>query len=192
MQIYRLLTLLFLLPSMVLAQQSVPISKAEALEKVKGQNHQLKIGEQEVLSAQGDYRQTNAVFLPNIRASHTGMGTTNPLMAFGFRLNQEIVTQADFDPNSLNNPSQINLFATKFEIEQPILNLDGIYQRKAAKAKWDATQLQVDRTEEHTSELQSRGHLVCRLLLEKKKKMKNQVHTNKPYAQPTYTSARAT
>src|SRR5439155_6182594 len=29
-----------------------------------------------------------------------------------------------------------------------------------------------DRSEEHTSELQSRGHLVCRLLLEKKKKKK--------------------
>src|SRR5439155_19108993 len=28
---------------------------------------------------------------------------------------------------------------------------------------------QDDRSEEHTSELQSRGHLVCRLLLEKKK-----------------------
>src|SRR5437870_9081292 len=27
------------------------------------------------------------------------------------------------------------------------------------------------RSEEHTSELQSRGHLVCRLLLEKKKKI---------------------
>src|SRR5439155_5567630 len=29
------------------------------------------------------------------------------------------------------------------------------------------------RSEEHTSELQSRGHLVCRLLLEKKKKINN-------------------
>src|SRR5690625_6714425 len=29
-----------------------------------------------------------------------------------------------------------------------------------------------NRSEEHTSELQSRGHLVCRLLLEKKKGMK--------------------
>src|SRR5690554_7118423 len=29
------------------------------------------------------------------------------------------------------------------------------------------------RSEEHTSELQSRPHLVCRLLLEKKKKKKN-------------------
>src|SRR2546422_7536170 len=32
------------------------------------------------------------------------------------------------------------------------------------------------RSEEHTSELQSRLHLVCRLLLEKKKKKKIDVH----------------
>src|SRR5437870_8258016 len=35
------------------------------------------------------------------------------------------------------------------------------------------------RSEEHTSELQSRGHLVCRLLLEKKKKKTK--HPNKQY-----------
>src|SRR2546422_1833516 len=33
-----------------------------------------------------------------------------------------------------------------------------------------------DRSEEHTSELQSRLHLVCRLLLEKKKKKKRKTH----------------
>src|SRR2546429_3013863 len=33
---------------------------------------------------------------------------------------------------------------------------------------------QLDRSEEHTSELQSRLHLVCRLLLEKKKKNTSQ------------------
>src|SRR5690554_7021462 len=32
------------------------------------------------------------------------------------------------------------------------------------------------RSEEHTSELQSRPHLVCRLLLEKKKKKKKTIH----------------
>src|SRR5690554_7773195 len=32
------------------------------------------------------------------------------------------------------------------------------------------------RSEEHTSELQSRPHLVCRLLLEKKKKNKYNIH----------------
>src|SRR5688572_30904641 len=34
------------------------------------------------------------------------------------------------------------------------------------------------RSEEHTSELQSQSNLVCRLLLEKKKKNKNTTHTN--------------
>src|SRR5690349_22109153 len=33
-----------------------------------------------------------------------------------------------------------------------------------------------DRSEEHTSELQSRRDLVCRLLLEKKKKKKQKLH----------------
>src|SRR5690625_6095729 len=38
-----------------------------------------------------------------------------------------------------------------------------------AKAHGKQAELK-ERSEEHTSELQSRGHLVCRLLLEKKKK----------------------
>src|SRR5437660_3549931 len=42
-------------------------------------------------------------------------------------------------------------------------------------ARRDAT-IGLQRSEEHTSELQSRGHLVCRLLLEKKK-LNNIVHS---------------
>src|SRR5207253_10278255 len=41
----------------------------------------------------------------------------------------------------------------------------------SATQRWDTeSSLVPSRSEEHTSELQSRGHLVCRLLLEKKKK----------------------
>src|SRR5690625_5705968 len=39
---------------------------------------------------------------------------------------------------------------------------------KSQDALIDELNLEQDRSEEHTSELQSRGHLVCRLLLEKK------------------------
>ncbi len=151
MKIKNILTVVGLLPTMVFAQQIVPISKAEVLEKVLQQNNKLKIGQQEVLAAKGDFNQTNAVFLPNITASHSGMATNNPLMAFGSKLNQEIVTQADFDPNKLNNPSQIEIFTTKFEVQQPIINLDGIFQRKAAKAKLHATNLQLARTADYLS-----------------------------------------
>src|SRR5690554_7787216 len=45
------------------------------------------------------------------------------------------------------------------------------------KGKSATTELR--RSEEHTSELQSRPHLVCRLLLEKKKKNKQTTKTNR-------------
>src|SRR5690625_6452389 len=47
------------------------------------------------------------------------------------------------------------------------------------------------RSEEHTSELQSRGHLVCRLLLEKKKQeshIARSVSINARYTYIVYTS----
>src|SRR5260370_29768913 len=40
-------------------------------------------------------------------------------------------------------------------------------------AQWRGAAILEDRSEEHTSELQSHLNLVCRLLLEKKKKKKN-------------------
>src|SRR5690625_6258480 len=53
---------------------------------------------------------------------------------------------------------------------------NGHYDRFRGRLMWPIRDLTGDvvgfgRSEEHTSELQSRGHLVCRLLLEKKKAM---------------------
>ena len=73
---------------------------------------------------------TNSVFLPGIEASHTGVTTNDPLSSFGFKLKQEIVQQADFDPARLNDPGSNENFGTKIEIQQPLLNLDGIYAEK--------------------------------------------------------------
>lgn len=152
-----------LLPSMVFAQQTVPISKAEVLGKVTNQNNKLKIGEQEVSSAKGDFNQTNAIFLPNISTSYTGMATNSPLMAFGFKLNQAVVTQEDFNPANLNNPSKTNMFTTTFEVQQPIINIDGVFQRKAAKAKWEATRLQLERMGDYLSLETERAYMQLQL-----------------------------
>ncbi|WP_203296074.1 TolC family protein [Luteirhabdus pelagi] len=147
---YRILWILFLLVSVsVSAQEVIPISQGEVLEKVSEQNLQLRIAAAESTMAQGDYQQTNAVFLPNITASHTGITTTNPLMAFGSKLNQEVLTQADFNPALLNDPDRIDNFATRIEVQQPLVNMDGIFQRKAAKAKWNAAQFQTQRTSQY-------------------------------------------
>ncbi|RSK40358.1 TolC family protein [Mangrovimonas spongiae] len=140
--------LLFVFTFSVRAQDVVPVTKAEVLSKVSDNNTSIKISKEEFNRAKADYRQTNAVFLPNITASHTGISTTNPLMAFGSKLNQEILTQADFNPALLNDPDQTQNFATKLEIQQPLINVDGIYQRKAAKSKMEAMSLQTQRTED--------------------------------------------
>ncbi len=131
------------------AQQQGTITKQEALQKVAENNYSIKMSQQDVLAAKGDYNQTNAVLLPTIKLSHTGIATTNPLMAFGSKLNQEILTSADFNPSLLNDPSQIEDFATRIEVQQPLINLDGLYQRKAAKAKFNATSFQSERTKEN-------------------------------------------
>ncbi len=131
------------------SQELKPITKSEVLSKVLEQNTSLKISEQEFLKARAEYRQTNSVFLPNISASHSGVATTNPLMAFGTKLNQGILTPEDFNPDLLNNPDEVTGFATKFEIQQPLINLDGFYQRKAAKNKMDAVELQTLRNKDY-------------------------------------------
>lgn len=147
--IYILTFCLLFLNTKLQSQEIVPISKDEVLLKTSERNTSLKISEQEYNEARADYRTTNAVFLPNIAASHTAIATTNPLMAFGSKLNQKILTQADFNPALLNNPSQIENYATKIEILQPLINIDGIYQRKAAKFKMDAMQMQTQRTADY-------------------------------------------
>ena len=131
------------------AQEVKPISKSEVLTQVSENNTSIKISEEEFNQAKADYRQTNAIFLPNITASHTGISTTNPLMAFGSKLNQEILTSNDFNPALLNDPETTQNFATKLEVQQPLINVDGIFQRKAAKSKMEAMSLKTKRTEDY-------------------------------------------
>jgi len=127
------------------SQEIVPITKSMAISKVIEENETIKISEEDFNQSKADYRQTNTVFLPNISVSHTAIATTNPLMAFGSKLNQEIISINDFNPALLNDPSQIQNYATKVQVQQPLINIDGVYQRKAAKAKMNAVSLQSQR-----------------------------------------------
>jgi outer membrane protein TolC len=131
------------------AQDTITISKNELLEKVTDKNLQIKIAEKTLAGAKADYNESNSLFLPKISASHTAMMTTNPLMAFGSKLNQEILTPADFNPALLNDPDKTENYATRIEVLQPLINIDGLYGRKAAKSKMEAFDLQLERTKEY-------------------------------------------
>jgi outer membrane protein TolC len=145
------------------AQDTLTISKNDLLQKVTENNLQIKVAEKSFQSAKAEYRQSNALFLPNINVSHTGISTTNPLMAFGSKLNQEILTASDFNPALLNDPDVTQNFATKIEVQQPLFNLDGLYGRQAAKAKMDAFQLQTERTKEYLELEVSKAYMQLQL-----------------------------
>ncbi|WP_293288376.1 TolC family protein [Flagellimonas sp. MMG031] len=134
---------------LTLAQDHINISLEDVLAKVQESNSSIKVSEQEAQMAKYDYRFSNSIFLPQIAVSHTGLATTNPLMAFGSKLNQAILTQADFNPVLLNDPDQVENYATIVSVEQPLINLDGFYQRKAAKTTMEAKELQAIRTRDY-------------------------------------------
>lgn len=143
--------LLLCIPLGTFAQDTLQITQAELLQKTVEKNIQLKIAQQNNAAAKADYRQTNALFMPSIAASYTGISTTNPLMAFGSKLNQEILSASDFNPDLLNNPTKSKNFATKIEVLQPLINSDGWLARKAAHGKMDAYVLQTARYQEYLS-----------------------------------------
>src|SRR6266853_2439440 len=60
--------------------------------------------------------------------------------------------------------------------------------RHPSPAVWAISPDPKERSEEHTSELQSQSNLVCRLLLEKKKK--NKIHIRRPQKKKKYSVAR--
>src|SRR5690625_7010078 len=81
-----------------------------------------------------------------------------------------------WDVRSVTKMSEMFSSATSFNQDlnswdvSNVKDMNGMFSSSQAFngniSDWDIS----GRSEEHTSELQSRGHLVCRLLLEKKKK----------------------
>jgi outer membrane protein TolC len=147
--LYSLVLLIFLSTGLARGQDTVTISKAVFLEKMIQGNKQSKIAQMDAAIANAQYRESDALYLPSVVASYTAITTNNPLMAFGSKLNQEILTQEDFNPDLLNDPDHIENFATEIMVLQPLLNLDGVYARNAARIQQEAYQLKADRTAEY-------------------------------------------
>src|SRR5690554_7466056 len=75
-------------------------------------------------------------------------------------------------PGALSRRDPDNSGGARREKEPDGRGVSGRRGRRDARYSWPRRAPRRKRSEEHTSELQSRPHLVCRLLLEKKKKHK--------------------
>lgn len=145
------LFLAFGLSGRILAQEMTHLKLQDALGLAFKQNNEIILASLEQESSVAKYHQTNAVFLPQVNLSYTAFTTNNPLNAFGFKLQQQSITQTDFDPRLLNNPSATQNFMTKAEVNQPLINMDMIYARKAAHEQIDLYSYKTKRTKEYVT-----------------------------------------
>jgi outer membrane protein TolC len=121
----------------------------EAISATVANNSAIKLAIFDEDIAASEYKQTGAVYLPQLGFSFAGMTTNNPLNAFGFKLEQKSVTQNDFNPGLLNDPSATSDFTTKLEVKQPIINMDLWYKRKAADKQVELYHYKTERTKEY-------------------------------------------
>ncbi|MDD5719401.1 MAG: TolC family protein [Candidatus Krumholzibacteria bacterium] len=70
--------------------------------------------------------------LPRVSLSEFFLRSDDPLMAFGFKLNNRDAQPADFAPNALNDPGEANNWVTRLQVMQPIFNGGMAWYGKAA------------------------------------------------------------
>jgi outer membrane protein TolC len=144
--IFGLLIVLFITAAFpVMGQDTLRVELAELIARATASNRQLNVMNKDIRLAQTDVEMSKAVYLPTVKLENNGVFTTNPLNAFGFKLQEEIIKQSDFNPDLLNDPDMTELYSTKIEVLQPLVNLDGFHARNAAKSKVEAVQLQKER-----------------------------------------------
>src|SRR5215470_4668443 len=105
------------------SQDSVKhLSLQEAITASISNNNAIGMSVLDVQIAREKSRQADATRLPQANFSYAGLTTSNPLNAFGFKLQQGSIASSDFNPKLLNNPPSTPDFSAKFELQQPLVN----------------------------------------------------------------------
>jgi outer membrane protein TolC len=155
------------------------LSLNEAITTALNNNKSIQIAKLDENIAASNYKQTEAIHLPQIGVSYTAMSTNNPLNAFGFKLQQKSITQNDFNPDLLNHPSGTPDFTTKIEVQQPLINMDMLYQQKAAAKQTEIYQYKTQRTKEYLSFEVQKAYLQLQLAYEAVKVLEEALQTTK-------------
>ena len=155
------------------------LSLQEAITASVSNNDAIKLSELDVQVAKAKFRQTDAVLLPHANFSYAASTTNNPLNAFGFKLQQKAVTAADFDPELLNNPAATPDFSAKFELQQPLLNADMLFLRKATAKQVEMYQLLDKRTKEYVGFKTEKAYLELQVAYDENKVLNEALVTSK-------------
>ena len=108
------------------------LSLDEALALAEQNSYQVRIAQSQLAAAEGQSLEGWSGFLPHVSAGASYVRSNDPVTVFSFKLKQGVFTQNDLDLPSLNRPEPLHNFATRLEVQQPVLNLDAIYGKAAA------------------------------------------------------------
>jgi outer membrane protein len=126
------------LPSLTLEQ-----AVRTGLEK----NPRMSASQSQVDASAARINQAVSGLYPRLDFNQSFARTTNPAQAFSIKLNQEQITQQDFDPARLNDPSPTNNFASIFSLSMPLYDAGQIRTGvQQAKLGHESVTLSADRT----------------------------------------------
>ena len=97
-----------------LQAQQPALTLPEAVAAALGTNPDRQIARSSVDAALLGARTARTTLLPNLLFSESVTRGNDPVYVFGAKLRQQIFAQSDFAPNSLNRPTPINNFSTRF------------------------------------------------------------------------------
>ena len=155
------------------------LSLSDAIASAISNNKSIQLAKLDENIAASNYKQTEAIFLPQVVFSYTAMSTNNPLNAFGFKLQQKSITQNDFNPDLLNHPSGTPDFTTKIEVQQPLINMDMMYLRKGAAKQTEVYQYKTQRTKEYLTFEVQKAYLQLQLAYNAVKVLEDALQTTK-------------
>ena len=114
---------------------SEPLSMTEAIRIAVKQNPEIKAARFQADAFKSNSAKALSGFYPQINFSETFNRTTNPMYAFGTKLNQEVITTSDFDPQRLNDPDPINNFASDVSVSW------SVFEGGRTKIGWEQAKL---------------------------------------------------
>ncbi|NTV97540.1 MAG: TolC family protein [Chlorobiaceae bacterium] len=130
------------------ARSTLKLSLDEALMLARENNFTIKAAKSRVAQAEAKITQTRQSSLPKVTLVENAVVTNDPGAALVFKLQQNIVETADFNPAKLNNADVINDFNTSLQVMQPIFNADANVGRTIARSARTAQEYMAGRTVE--------------------------------------------
>ncbi|MDX8396963.1 MAG: TolC family protein [Mariprofundaceae bacterium] len=125
-----------MMPSSLYADEILTLK--QSVEQAMSHNRQLLALSESVQQSSESVIAAQAQRLPHVNVSTAWSYTNSPLQAFGQKLEQQSITQADFTPSALNHPNYQQNYQTRLGLTLPLYaggGLQSAYQQKKSKAR---------------------------------------------------------